>query len=196
VCPVRDDVPAGGTLLHHLRGAIAVGSHRSAAPRTAAVRPAAAPPGGVAPLFLAQVQEIDSTNSLTKQAFGINGTFYPQSINVPTYGASQPTGIDYLLNRRFRTLNTAFGIADTYSELSSSDETPPTCTLQVLVDDRPIGPVHTATRGAPVLLRDLDVSGGLRLRLVVNQTGTTSGSSGSSNGAQYPCTLGNPMVAG
>jgi serine/threonine protein kinase len=158
--------------------------------------PAAVPPGGVAPLFLAQVEEVDAATSLTKQAFGINGRFYPQSINVGTYGGpSQPAGIDYLLNRQYRTFSTAFGIADTYSDVSSTDGTPPSCTLQVLADDRPLGPARTATRDNPVLLENLDISGGLRLRLVVTQNSASSGGS-SSNGAQYPCTLGDPVVAG
>ncbi|MEJ2887892.1 protein kinase domain-containing protein [Actinomycetospora aeridis] len=172
------------------------------APASPAANPTPAPnasaPGGVAPLFLAQVQEVDSTGTLTKQAFGINGRFYPQSINVGTnYSSTTPAGIDYLLNRQYRTFSTAFGIADNYSGLSTVDETPPTCTLQVLVDDRPLGPARTATRDTPVLLENLDVSGGLRLRLLVTQNGQSSSSSSSSaNAADYPCTLGNPVVAG
>jgi hypothetical protein len=104
-------------------------------------------------------------------------------------------GIDYLLNRQYRTFSTAYGIADTYSELGTSDRTPPTCTLQVLLDGRPLTSNQTATRETPVQLSDLDVSGGMRLRLVISQTGA-SGSSSSSGTTSYPCTLGNPMAAG
>ena len=67
----------------------------------------------------------------------------------------------------------------------------------MLVDDRPIGPAHTASRDQPVILENVDVSNGLRLRLLVTQNGQASSSSSGSSGnaAQYPCTLGNPVVA-
>ena len=167
----------------------------TAAP-TAAPLPGAQPtpnpatPTGVPPLYLSQVQEVSSSYELLKQGFGINGTFYPLSINVNTPITSDPYAVDYLLNRQYRTFATVFGVADDYSELGNSDTTPATCTLQILLDGRPVAPLQTATRETPVTLTNLDMSGGTRLRLVVNQ----SGSSG--NASPYPCTLGNPMVAG
>ena len=82
-----------------------------------------------------------------------------------------------------------FGVADQYSELGSSDAVPATCTLQVLLDDRPVVPLRTATRDKPITLTNVDVTGGTRLRFVVTQNG-------SSGGGTYPCTLGNPMVTG
>ncbi|WP_433783315.1 protein kinase domain-containing protein [Actinomycetospora sp. CA-101289] len=161
-----------------------------AAPGSADPAPTAAAPVGVPPLYLSQVEEVSSSFEVLKQGFGINGTFYPLSINVQTPIQSDPYAIDYLLNRQYRSFTTVFGVADEYSELGNSDPTPATCTLQVLLDGRPIASLQTATRETPVTLTNLDVSGGTRLRLVVNQAGS------SGNASPYPCTLGNPMVAG
>ena len=160
------------------------------APTAAQPPPSAAPvAAGVPPLYLAQAQEVRATYELTKQGYGINGQFYPLSINLTTSIQSEPFAIDYLLNRQYRTLSTVFGVADQYSELGSSDPVPATCTLQVLLDDRPIVPLKTATRDKPLTLTNIDVTGGTRLRFVVTQNG-------SSGGGTYPCTLGNPLVAG
>lgn len=169
-----------------------------ATPAPGAAPAPAAPVSGIPPLFLGQVQEVSATSGLTKQGYGINGTFYPLSINVATYTSSspEPSGIDYLLNRQYRTFSTTFGIADTFSDLGSTNATPPSCTLQVLLDDRPLTSIQTATRQTPLQLQNLDVSGGLRLRLVMTQTGTSGSSSSSSGSTSYPCTLGNPVVAG
>lgn len=163
----------------------------SAAPTVAPAAPTAAPAAaGVPPLYLAQVEENSSSFTLVKQGFGISGQFYPLSINVETPISSDSYAIDYLLNRQYRSFSTVYGVADEYSELRSSDPEPATCTLQVLLDDRPVVPLRSAKRNAPITLTDVDVSGGTRLRLVVSKTGSGGGAS------PYPCTLGNPMVTG
>ncbi len=162
----------------------------AAAPTAVQAVPSAAPvPGGIPPLYLAQAQEVRASFELTKQGYGINGQFYPLSINFSTPIQAEPFAIDYLLNRQYRHLSTVFGVADQYSELGSSDPVPATCTLQVLLDDRPVVPLKTATRDAPLTLTNIDMTGGTRLRFVVTQNGA-------SGGGTYPCTLGNPMVTG
>ncbi|GLZ51683.1 protein kinase [Actinomycetospora sp. NBRC 106378] len=162
-----------------------------AAPTVAPAAPTAAPAAsGVPPLYLAQVEENSSSYNLTKQGYGISGQFYPLSINVSSPITSDSYAIDYLLNRQYRSFSTVFGVADEYSELKESGAVPATCSVQVLLDDRPVVPLRSARRNAPITLTNVDVSGGTRLRLVVSQTGSGGGAS------PYPCTFGNPMVSG
>lgn len=163
----------------------------AAAPAVAPAPPTVAPAqSGVPPLYLAQVEAVSSSYQIDKQGYGISGQFYPLSINVNSPITSDPYAIDFLLNRQYKKFSTVFGVADEYSELRSDDTTPATCSLQVLLDDRPVVPLRTAKRNAPLTLTDVDVSGGTRLRLVVTQTGSGGGAS------PYPCTFGNPMVTG
>jgi hypothetical protein len=127
-------------------------------PATDQTAPAPAP-GGVVTTYLADLEPTQSSRLASTDEANINGKTFVH--NVLFYACCDPASADYDLGRHYRRLEATLGVTDEAPADARS-------TFEVFLDGRK---AYTATAGLGKPARlSLDVTGVLRLHLVINST--------------------------
>src|SRR6266542_223742 len=122
-------------------------------------RPGSGPPGGVVTTYLADLEPTQSSRLASTDEANINGKTFVH--NVLFYACCDPASADYDLGRHYRRLEATLGVTDEAPADARS-------TFEVFLDGRK---AYTATAGLGKPARlSLDVTGVLRLHLVINST--------------------------
>src|SRR6266511_601947 len=116
-------------------------------------------PGGVVTTYLADLEPTQSSRLASTDEANINGKTFVH--NVLFYACCDPASADYDLGRHYRRLEATLGVTDKAPADARS-------TFEVFLDGRK---AYTATAGLGKPARlSLDVTGVLRLHLVINST--------------------------